>query len=201
MTERTFRNLQGVAVYLRALGWKVSKSTVYEHSKLKKIKSREDGFYYLSDVETYASTHLKQKNIPHNLQSLDAIQRRRNEAEARKMEAQAYHWEIKAQVAKGTYIERAAFERGLSQRAMIFKADIEAFFRTQAAAIITLVDGNKDKTPDLIEYMLSAAATWLNRYAEDREFIVPAPDIDFSNDFNLDDSIDENEDNDLGGIT
>jgi hypothetical protein len=55
---------------------------------------------------------------------------------------------------------------------MIFKNDIEAFCRSQAGMIIELVDGDKDKVPDLVEYMLASSAVWLNRYSADREFIV-----------------------------
>ena len=36
-----------------------------------------------------------------------------------------------------------------------------------------MTGGDKDKTPDLIEYMLAAVAGWLNRYAADRKFTIP----------------------------
>ncbi len=172
MEEKTFRNLQAVAVYLRGQGWKVSKSTVYDHHRAKKIKAREDGLFYLVDVETYARDYLKQKNAPQTKTS-DAIQRRRNEAEARKMEAQAKHWEIKTQVAAGAFVERDAFERALGERALIFKNDLIAFAYTRAPEICRLVHGDSNLIPELTEYLLEQFAIFLNRYAEDREFTVP----------------------------
>lgn len=172
MEEKTFRNLQAVAVYLRGQGWKVSKSTVYDHHRAKKIKAREDGLFYLADVETYARDYLKHKNAP-SVQSGDAIQKRRNEAEARKMEAQAKHWEIKTQVATGAFVERGAFERALVERALIFKNDLFAFAHDRAPEICRMVHGDSDLIPELTEYLLKQFAIFLNRYAEDREFTVP----------------------------
>jgi len=192
MEEKTFRNVQAVAVYLRGQGWKVSKSTIYEHYKAGKIKPRKDGLFYLADIETYAGVYLKQKNAPDS-QSSNAIQRRRNEAEARKMEAQARHWEIRSQVAAGAYVERDAFERALAQRAMIFKNDLESLARSRAPEICQLVNGDNNLIPELTEYLLNQFAVFLNHYAEDKEFEVPAPHCAALNDFGNDD--DDHEDN------
>jgi len=174
MEENTFRNLQGVTAYLRGQGWKVSKSTIYDHGRARKIKPRTDGLFHLSDVETYASAYLKQRIAPTMSQAIDNIQHRRNEAEARKIEAQAHHWEVKAQVAAGAFVPRDAFEHALAQRAAVLKADVENFIRGGAEKIITLVNGDPAKAPALIEHQLDAAADWLNRYAADREFKIPA---------------------------
>jgi hypothetical protein len=177
MEEKTFRNLQAVAVYLRGQGWKVSKSTVYGHHRARKIKAREDGLFYLADVETYAGDYLKHKNEP-QAQTSDAIQRRRNEAEARKMEAQAKHWEIKSQVAAGALVERGAFERALVNRAMILKNDLVSFAHANAPEVCRLVGGDQKLIPELTEFILEHFAIFLNRYAGDKEFIVPAPMTD-----------------------
>ena len=171
--EKTFRNLKQVSVYLRGKGYKTSKTQIYEHGKARKIRPRDDGKYYLLDVEQYAADYLKSKNTPP--QSSDVTQRRRNEAEAKKLEAQAKHWQIKAKVAEGAYVEKEAFEKALTYRSLLFKQDLEHFARAQAPEICRLVNGDENRIPDLIEYLLNQFALFLNRYAEDREFIVPAP--------------------------
>jgi hypothetical protein len=173
--EKTFRNLLGVVVYLHAQGWKVSKSTVYEHGRGKKIKPREDGYFYLSDVEMYAGDYLNKKNAPQTTPKSDVIQQRRNEAEARKMEAQAHHWEIKSKVESGAYVEREAFELELTKRAIVFKADAENFQRANLEKIIAIVAGDPTKGPTLLEFLLDGVAEWLDRYATDKEITVPAP--------------------------
>jgi hypothetical protein len=173
MEENTFKNLKQVAVYLRGKGFKISKTQIYEHGKARKIKPRDDGKYYLLDVEQYAADYLKSKDTP--AQFSDATQRRRNEAEAAKLEAQAKHWQVKAKVAEGAFVPREAFEQALAQRAMIFKNDLMSFAHAKAPGICRLVNGNAEKIPELNEYLLEQFAIFLNRYAEDREFTVPAP--------------------------
>ncbi len=176
MDEKTFRNLQMVTAYLHSMGYMVSKSTVYEHGRARKIKPREDRLFYASDVDQYAMNYLKPKN-EQKTKSTDAMQRRRNEAEARKMEAQAHHWEIKAQVAAGFYVERGAFEIALAQRAMLFKNDLESFARASAPKICKMVNGNNDLISELTEHLQEEFAIFLNRYAEKRDFTVPAPQV------------------------
>lgn len=201
MEEKTFRNLKAVSVYLRDQGWKVSKSTVYDHHRARKIKPREDGLFYLADVETYAGNYLKHKNEP-QAQTSDAIQRRRNEAEARKMEAQAKHWEIKSQVAAGAFVERDAFERALVERAMIFKNDLISFAHTRPPEICRLVHGESNLIPELTEYLLKQFAIFLNRYAEDKEFKIPASTAAALDDHDgTDDDDHENEAEDLENET
>ncbi len=174
--ENTFSNILEIVSYLKATGWRVSKSTVYNHVKEGRLRPGKDGKYKSSVVDKYAVY----ADLPRmdGSTSRDRIAEEKQRAENRKALAQAEHWELKTKIAQGLYVPRESFERELAQRAMIFKADIESFCRAQAGIIVSLVDGDKDKTPDLIDYMLSAAAGWLNRYSADREFTVPAPAAD-----------------------
>jgi hypothetical protein len=190
MEERTFKNIQMVADYLRGMGYKVSKSTVYDHAKAGKIKARKDDLLYLSDVDQYANAYLRLKNEQHS-KSTDALQRRRNEAEARKMEAQAEHWELRSKIASGAYVERDAFERALAQRAMVFKYDLESFARSYAPNICQVVDGKPDLISDLTEYLLERFAQFLNRYAENTEFVVPDQSSTVLDDVDID--VDDND--------
>lgn len=174
MEEMTFKNLLIVRSHLNKIGYKVSKSTLYEHTRKRKIKPRQDGLFYIGDVEQYAHDYLKQKNEPVK-ESSDIAQRRKNEAEARKLEAQADHWEMKSKIESGAYVERAAFELELTKRAMVFKNDLESFARSKAPEICNMVKGNDALIPALVEYLLDEFATFLDRYSEDREFKVPSP--------------------------
>jgi hypothetical protein len=173
MEEKTFKNLLLVKSYLESIGYKVSKSTLYEHAKRRKIKRRKDGLFYVGDVEQYAHDELRQKDEPVK-QSAETAQRRRNEAEARKLEAQADHWEMKSKIESGAYVERAAFEIELTKRAIMFKNDLESFARSHAPKICNMVKGNDTLIPALVEYLLDEFATFLDRYSEDREFKVPS---------------------------
>jgi hypothetical protein len=168
--KNTFKNLQKVRQYLMDHNYKISKSQLYQHGKTGMIKPRQDGEFYQDDVDGYAADFLKTKA---GGRPMRVGQLRRNEAEAAKLEAQARHWQLKADILAGQYVRKDTFERELAYRALVFKSDIQTFIRSQAGIIVEMTKGEKDRVPDLIEHMMTAAAQWLNRYAADREFKVP----------------------------
>jgi hypothetical protein len=185
--ERTFPNLLAVIDYLKNNNWNIGKSRVYEHKKEGKIKAQENGTFRLSDVEKYAATFLKRTDGSTGSEA-DRLQVEKVQVDLDISKEKREQLQLKNKVMKGLFVPKDAFERELAQRAIVFKSDVEAFCRSKAAEIVNLVGGEKDRIPDLVEYMLGEAAAWLNRYAADREFIVPAaapadifedPDKDF----------------------
>lgn len=176
-----FDNILAVVDHLSGRGWKIAKSSAYNHSKEGKLRPREDGKYYLKDVEKYARAFLRRVDQTAT-GMFDDLQERKLQAETDKLIAQAEHWQIKARAAAGQYVPRDLFELELAKRAAVFKNDIESFIRAQALGIIHLVGGSADKAPDLIEWMLDHAEEWLDRYAEEREFRVPEEDADTTDD-------------------
>lgn len=193
VNEKTFKGIPAVVKYLHDQGWKISERTAYNHRDRRLLLPRKDGKYYQTDLDRYAAGgNIQRLDGVRNAGDPDNVSNEKQLAETRKVIAQAEHWELKTKIAKGLFVPRDAFERELAQRAMIFKTDAEAFCRTQAAMIIGLVAGDKDKTPDLTEFMLGAVAGWLNRYSADREFTVPvaSPDeiiVDVGDDIDPDD--------------
>jgi hypothetical protein len=175
--EPTLANILAVVDYLTAAGYKISKSACYNHKKQGKLKPKDDGTFRISDVDRYAQQMKLPRLDGRAHETAESLMEDKQKADIKKAIAQADHWELKTQIARGLYVPRDSFERELAQRAMIFKADAEAFCRTQAAVIIGLTGGDKEKAPDLIEYMLGSIAGWLSRYAADREFTVPV-DVD-----------------------
>ncbi len=172
-SEITFTNVLAVVDYLKAHDWKAGKSLVYIHKKEGKLRPQKDGLFHLKDVEKYAANFLHRTDGSSGSE-IEKYQEEKARAELDKTKEQLEHLRIRNKVANGLYVPKDAFERELAQRAMIFKADAEAFCRMQSGMIISLVGGDKDMAPDLTEYMLGAIAGWLSRYATDREFIVPA---------------------------
>jgi hypothetical protein len=171
---QTLPNLLAVVDYLNGRGWKIKKSAAYQHHKEGKIRPQKNGAYRIADVEKYAATFLKRLDGA-RAALLDTIQQEKARAEMDKLKAQAEHWQIRTAIARGLYVEKDAFERDLARRAAVFRADIENFIRAQAAGIISLVDGDATKAPDLIEHMLDQAEGWLDRYSGEQEFTVPPP--------------------------
>lgn len=173
--EQTFPNLLAVIKYLKEQNWKLSRSMAYKHRDDGKIKSQPNGTYRLSDVNKYIVVgQLKKTDGSNPGNTLEKFQEEKIQTELDISKEKLEHLQLKNKVAKGMYVPKDAFERELAQRAIVFKSDVESFCRSKAADIINLTGGEKDRIPDLIEYMLGESATWLNRYAADREFVVPA---------------------------
>lgn len=169
MENLTFPNILAVADYLKTRGWKIQKSSAYEHARQGKIRPQSDGTFNVKAVEKYARTFLKRYDGQKISGRLEGIQEERFQSETRKAKAQAEYCEMKTNILAGSYVEREAFEHALAQRAAIFRNDIETFFRGSASDIIHMVGGNPGKIPDLIKFMLENANDWLSRYAAEGE--------------------------------
>jgi hypothetical protein len=174
--QQTLPNILAVVDYLTRSGWKIKKSSAYKAVKEGKLRRKSTGTFLIADAERYAALYLRRLdgNDLDDAQT-DALQRDKLRAEARKSLLQADLLEIKKQIAEGNYVPKDTFERELSYRAMVFKMDGDSFCRSEAGAIIELVGGDKDKIPDLQEFLLEKFHKWLSRYAADKEFIVPQP--------------------------
>ena len=173
-TEQTFSNVLAVFEYLKKNGWKVGRSLVYEHRKDGMLRPRSDGLFHLPDIQKYISI-AQLKNVNSSAVSdADKFYDEKVKADLDIAKEKLKQLQLKNQVTQGMFVPRDAFDRELAQRAMIFKVDIETFCRSQAGPIVNLVDGDKEKVPDLIEFMLASAARWLNSYSADRAFTVPA---------------------------
>jgi len=172
--ERTFPNLLAVIDYLKINNWKIGKSRSYEHKKEGKIKQQANGTFRLSDVEKYAATHLKRSDGKTASGSLEKFAEEKAQAELDKTKEQLEHLRLKNKLARGMFVPREAFEQELAKRAAVIKSDGENFFRGGAEKTIAMVGGDPSRAPALIEYQLDAFADWLNRYAGDKEFKVPA---------------------------
>lgn len=172
--EPTLPNALAVVEYLSGKGWKIKKSTAYQHIKEGKLRARKDDHFSVSDVERYAVAFLKRKDGKSD-DLINAIQQEKLQAELDKTRAQAEHWTLKTQITRGMYVEKAALERELAMRAVVFKSDQENFIHARAGEIVQIVAGDPEKIPDLIEFMLEAFANFLDRYAGDGSFSVPIP--------------------------
>jgi hypothetical protein len=170
------KNILDVVEYLKGLDrYKIAQATVYRHRDHGKLRPQADGTFLVRDVDRYAQTFLKLKDGSGGFTSkAPAIADDKASAEARKVSAQAEHWEIKTKILKGNYVERASFEAALARRAAIFKSDIENFIRSSSAEMIKAVGGDDLKAPDLIEFWMEASERWLARYSEDAKHELPA---------------------------
>lgn len=173
-SERPLPNLLAVVDWMKDHGWKVSKSKLYADAKVGKIASKDDGTYSIKSIQTYAGNYLRQKGvIGKREEALGDIASLKAQAEADKLRSQADMAAINLKIKQGRFVEKDYLDQELARRAALFKNDLITFCRTSAVEIISLVSGDPDRVPDLIDHMIETMESCLNRYAEDREFKVP----------------------------
>jgi len=175
--EKPLHTILAVVDYLNFRGWKVKKSTVYNHQKAGMLRPGHDGNYRITDVEKYAAHHLKRLDGGQS-GKLDKLQQEKLVAEIEKTRAQARHWTMKSETYSGAFVPRELFEAELAKRAAIFRNDLETFASSEAGGIVSLAAGDAGKIPDVIEFMLGRFEAFLARYSEEKEFKVPLPPPD-----------------------
>jgi len=165
----TFDTGSEVYRYLEAAGWKCAISTVYNHIKAGKLKKGKGDVYHKRTVDRYADAHLTPGDMPDE----EDIDRRKKEAEARKADAQATHWETRTALETGALVPREWVEQQMSAKAALLKSDYENTVRARAGDITALVEGNPQKTPELVAFLIELGLDWFARYAEPVAFQVP----------------------------
>lgn len=175
-------NLLAVAKFLKDKGYKVGKSKIYQD--VKHIRQEKDGSYTEAAVLRYAERYLRLRGAAAETKErkstpeLDRAQEEKVIQEARKLKAQADLAETKAKILSGYYIPKDMFNRELSNRASILRADEENWALGQISHIISLVKGDIDLAPELSAHLMTQIDTWFSRYAEDREFTIQPTTID-----------------------
>lgn len=163
------KNIPAVIEYLDGMGWKLSKSAAYKHKKEGKLRPDDDGTFSVKAVDKYAKQWLERKDGSGTMDDLSEATAR---ATLEKLQAQARHWTTKTQIELGEYVHRNRWDRELAARAKVFRSDMENFIRAQAPEIIRTVEGDPEKTPDLIEFYLDHLEAWLDRYSKPKTWKV-----------------------------
>jgi hypothetical protein len=176
--EQTYPNRLSAWEFINAQGWKISRGRFYQHADEKKVRPNREGKYNQKDLIRYAKRYLKKMDGSTSSEETEQLQQAKADAEARKLRAQAEHWEIKTKALSGQYVDKEWFERELAARAAVFRSDIENFIRSEASAMITIAAGDPARAPDLTDHMMKRVEEWLARYSEGRKFEAPMPALD-----------------------
>ena len=167
------KSLHAVVKYLEGKGYKIKKSSVYNHQAAGKIRPNKEGLYPIAAVDKYAQVHLKLADgTPSGGKLLDKAQKEKADAETREKIARARHWELRTGTLEGKFVPRDLFEKELAGRAAIFRTDLENFFRSQIPAIVNIVSGDPAKIPELMSFCIDALEQQLARYMQKEEFKV-----------------------------
>jgi hypothetical protein len=100
------------------------------------------------------------------------LQQQKLAAETKRAAAMATLAEHKVRIASGEYLLTSDHEAELAARAQLFRSDLRNFARATVGDIIPLVEGNMDRAPDLMQFLLDHVDELLDRYARETQFEV-----------------------------
>jgi hypothetical protein len=168
--EDSFPNLPAVHKYLKVRDWRVSRSTLYAQADQGRLRPQGSGLYLKKDVDKYAALYLRRRdgstafdNEKDGLGLMEDLQRQKLEASLRREIAMAENWEQRNRNIEEDVATQV--DQRLSEQAILLETDLRNFAYSKAQTIIELVEGNHDKTVDLIDRMLSEFEAHLARYA------------------------------------
>jgi hypothetical protein len=185
-------NVLEVVEYLTARGWKIKKSSAYQHVKEKKLQHKADGTFSIADVEMYARKYLKRLDGTSVKKSIDNMMERKYNAETESAEFDARIKRIKAEAIEGKYVLREIFEDEIAAQALAFRNSIQTYIHAQAEEIVSFVGGDVSRIPDLLERMMDSADNHFLKCAEALEAQNPLINVDLAQELSKDEN-DENE--------
>jgi len=160
-----------VTSYLKAAGWKVSKSTLYQHVKQGKLRPDADGRFPVKAVQKYAASFLTLEETRQKVADED-LQRKKLIAEISRIQEQTKRERIKRLAEEGRYVPRDQFEMELAARASVIDTLRRNSIMTGAAERVALVGGDTSRIPDLIAFDLAQHDDEMNQFATTIEFHV-----------------------------
>lgn len=166
------KDVSAVLKYVEEAGRKLKKTKLYDDIGLGRLKKQPDGTFKLRDVDRYAAT-LPTLGTSDKV-AVDAAQRqkRREEAEIRRIENAAAKDEFQLGVLKGRYITRETVYLELAGRAVTLASGLKTAFESSILDLISLVEGNPRKAQNLIQALEEKLDAALNEYAQVEEFEV-----------------------------
>ena len=165
----SFRTQLDAAAYLRAAGYRVSKSLFNAHFKKGLIPRNAAGLFEASALLGYAAVNLTPTARIGDAQARTAaVDRLSADADWRAVKAERER--LKLQKESAQVMPVSEHEDQLVARAVFFRAEIEAFIHRAGPRIIDVVRGEPDRLQDLIIWWDEATADWMDAWTGDREF-------------------------------
>lgn len=164
--DQVFDTIMDVVEFLDGKGWKISKTSAYDHWKKEgKIKARSAGGFSLTSVMDYARDHLQKKDGSSGDEDSSDLGRRKQTAEIRRISSDADLRELKLRRELGELIPKSQVEIELADRASSLKTYLDAVARSSAGRIIKLVQGDPQKAAELINFLLGVNRKAMDNYS------------------------------------
>jgi hypothetical protein len=159
-----YRNIPELVDALDADGWKISRSTAYEHREAAKLRLSADGTISETAANEYARNHLDRKDgTPGHL--AESPQAEKTREEILRIRADRLARELKYNKDSGELISRNQVEIELAERASNLRTYQDSIARSSSGRIIKIVGGDPQKAPELVAFLLGLFRKAMDNYS------------------------------------
>lgn len=175
--QDSLKNWSAVLAYVREAGRKLGQTKFFEDVKRGRLKKQADGSFRRRDVDRYMMS-LPMLETPDGVVARAAErQRKKEEAEIRKIRADAELRELELSVRRGKYILREDVYQELAARALALSSGIRTAFEAHALELVEAAGGDPRKVTALSQALERIFDDALSDYARELEIIVDMTDI------------------------
>lgn len=164
--EKTFTSLAKAAEYLKSKGFKVGITKLYADKTL--INRQPNRTFLQSDIDNYARQFLNKINSKDDLIEQSLSDKLRYDIEIARQNA--IKLKFRNEIEEGMYVLQSDTEQMLAVRASFLKQGLENFIHSVAPRLIETINGDTNKTPELIEIWLDELAILLHQYSRPLKF-------------------------------
>lgn len=175
--QEHLKNWSAVLAYVQDAGRKLGQTKFFEDVKRGRLKKQADGSFRRRDVDRYL-TSLPLRETPDGVVERAAErQRKKEEAEIRKLRADADLRELELSVRRGKYIPREEVYCELAARALVLSSGLRTAFEARALELVETAGGDPRKAAALTRALEQLVDEALNDYAREMEIVVDMADL------------------------
>lgn len=177
MQQDSLKNWSAVLAYVRDAGRKLGQTKFFEDVKRGRLKKQADGSFRRRDVDRYMAS-LPMQETPDGVVARAAErQRKKEEAEIRKLRADADLRELELSVRRGKFIARDDVYQELAARALVLSSGIRTAFEAHALELVDTVSGDPRKVTALTQALERIFDDALSEYSRELEITVDMADM------------------------
>lgn len=170
--KENFKDTRAVLAYAGEAGRKLGRTKLFDDIKKGRLKKQPDGAFKQRDVDRYLAT-LPMAGTPDPVseRALDR-QRRKEEAEIRRIEAVAKKEEFALAVAQGKFVPKDRVHLELAGRAATLASGLKTAIEARNLDLIALVEGNPKKSAAFVEMLEGFLDEAMSEYSREMEIEV-----------------------------
>lgn len=175
--QDSLKNWSAVLAYVRDAGRKLGQTKFFEDVKRGRLKKQADGSFRRRDVDRYMASLPMQETPDGVVERAAERQRKKEEAEIRKLRADADLRELELSVRRGKFIARDDVYQELAARALVLSSGIRTAFEAHALELVDAVSGDPRKVTALTQALERIFDDALSEYSRELEITVDMADM------------------------